>query len=66
MESLSWLEEYKRLLSRVVIREADCQEDFLAYHLPFLQRLDAVDGSSVALFDMRTRSYRFLDRKSVV
>ena len=60
MESLNWLEEYKRLLSRVVIREADCQEDFLAYHLPFLQRLDAVDGSSVALFDMRTRSYRFL------
>jgi DNA-binding CsgD family transcriptional regulator len=60
MESRNWLEEYRHLFSGLVIREEDCDETRLAYHLPFLQRLDAIDGSSVALFDMRSRSYRFL------
>jgi DNA-binding CsgD family transcriptional regulator len=55
-----WLGEYKRLFSIVTIREEDCDEALLASHLPFLQRLDVIDGSSVALFDMRTRGYRFL------
>ena len=60
MESHNWLAEYKSLFSRIVIREDDCDEALLASHLPFLQRLDAVDGSSVALFDMRIHGYRFL------
>lgn len=60
METQVWMEEYRRLLSATLIREEDCDERLLAHHLPFLERLDAVDGSSVALFDMRRREYRFL------
>jgi hypothetical protein len=32
----------------------------LEYHIPLLERLDSIDASSIALFDFRTRSYRFL------
>ncbi len=60
MGESNWTEEYGRLLSHIRIREEDCDEAVLAHHLPFLSTLDAVDGSSVALFDLRTRSYRFL------
>ncbi|PKL24481.1 MAG: hypothetical protein CVV47_08525 [Spirochaetae bacterium HGW-Spirochaetae-3] len=52
--------EYDRVLTLATLRAEDCDESRLAHHLPFLERLDAVDGSSVALFDVRTRSYRFL------
>jgi DNA-binding CsgD family transcriptional regulator len=55
-----WAKEYEQLLLGLRIREDDCDESLLAHHLPFLERLDAVEGSSVALFDTRTRSYRFL------
>lgn len=60
METTDWVDEYRRTLTRVTIREEDCDEAVLAHHLPFLRRLDEVDGSSIALLDMRTRSYRFL------
>ncbi len=59
-ESTDWAEEYGKLLGRLRVREEDCDEAVLAHHLPFLSTLDAVDGSSVALFDLRTKSYRFL------
>lgn len=54
-----WSEEYGNLLDRIRIRPEDCNEAVLAHHLPFLSILDAVDGSSVALY-LRTRAYRFL------
>jgi len=59
-DSTDWAKEYEDLLSRLRIRQEDCDESALAHHLPFLETLDAVDGSSVALFDLRTRAYRFL------
>lgn len=62
MEGTDWKLEYARILERIHarIRPKDCDESVLSHHLPFLESLDAVDGSSVALFDLRTRSYRFL------
>lgn len=60
MDLEGWRREYGRLLSRNRPREEDCDEALLAHHLPFLERLDAVEGSSMALFDFRTSSYRFL------
>jgi DNA-binding CsgD family transcriptional regulator len=60
MDVGEWLREYERVLSAVSIRAEDCDESVLGHHLPFLERLDAVDGSSVALYDLRSRSYRFL------
>jgi len=59
-DSTDWAEEYRGLLGRLRVREEDCDESVLDHHLPFLSTLDAVDGSSVALFDLRTKSYRFL------
>lgn len=60
MDVEGWRREYERVLSRARLREEDCDEAVLERHLPFLERLDAVEGSSIALFDFRTRSYRFL------
>lgn len=37
-------------------------EALIAGHLPMLERLDQVEGSSVALLDLRTFGYRFLTR----
>jgi DNA-binding CsgD family transcriptional regulator len=55
-----WLGEYEKVLSLVRLRAEDCDEAILDHHLPFLERLDAVEGSSVALYDLRARRYRFL------
>jgi DNA-binding CsgD family transcriptional regulator len=62
MEAGHWAREYRRVLSLREIREEDCDPALLDYHLPLLERLDAIEGSSIALFDFRTRSYRFLTR----
>lgn len=62
MDAAGWMLEYERALSLRAIREEDCDESQLDYHLPLLERLDAIDGSSIALYDLRTRSYRFLTR----
>jgi len=60
MDTGEWLREYERVLSLVKLRAEDCDETILDHHLPFLERLDAVDGSSVALYDLRARAYRFI------
>ena len=60
MDAAYWMREYERLLNSGKIREEDCDQAVLDYHIPLLERLDAIDGSSIALFDFRTRSYRFL------
>jgi DNA-binding CsgD family transcriptional regulator len=62
MDAAGWLREYERALSLREIREEDCDQSLLAYHLPFLERLDGIEGSSIALYDLRARSYRFLTR----
>jgi DNA-binding CsgD family transcriptional regulator len=60
MDIVESLREYEKVLSLVKLREEDCDEAALRHHLPFLERLDKVDGSSVAIYDLRSRSYRFL------
>ncbi len=60
MDVEGWKRAYEAVLSRTRFREEDCDEAVPARHIPFLERLDAVEGSSIALFDLRTRSYRFL------
>jgi len=52
--------EYRGTLSLQRLRAEDRDEARLAYHLPFLERLDAVDGSSVVLYDMYRQKYAFL------
>jgi len=60
MDAAYWMREYEHVLGSWKIREEDCDPAVLDYHIPLLERLDAIDGSSIALFDFRTRSYRFL------
>ena len=55
-----WMREYDMLLRSMRPRDEDCDDTILGHHLPFLERLDAVEGSSIAVFDLRSRSYRFL------
>lgn len=60
MDAAGWRREYDRCLGSRQILEDDCNPAILEYHIPFLRRLDSIDGSSIALYDMRTRSYCFL------
>jgi DNA-binding CsgD family transcriptional regulator len=60
MDAAYWMREYEHVLASRKIREEDCDPAVLDYHIPFLERLDAIEGSSIALFDFRTRNYRFL------
>jgi len=53
-------EEYERVLTRQRFRPEDVDEARLAEHLPVLRRLDAVEGSSVVLYDLYRRRYAFL------
>jgi DNA-binding CsgD family transcriptional regulator len=53
-------DEYKRVLECQAFREEDLDYSRLDYHLPFLERLDAIEGSSVALYDLRKRGYAFV------
>jgi len=60
MDAAYWMKEYEQVLASRKILEEDCDPAVLDYHIPFLERLDAIAGSSIALFDFRIRSYRFL------
>lgn len=51
---------YRAMLGRHVFRPEDLDLGALARHLPVLERLDAVDSSSVAVYDFSTGSYAFL------
>lgn len=55
-------EEYRRALAagRSRIREKDVDRALLAAHLPLLERLDAVEDSSVVVYDMFLGRYAFL------
>ncbi len=57
------LNEFKSMLSSLAIEESDVNYRVLDYHLPFLERLDAIDNSSAVLFDYFTRKYRFITAK---
>jgi DNA-binding CsgD family transcriptional regulator len=52
--------EYQRTLQAQRFRAEDLDLDRLDYHLPLLERLDAVEDSSVALYDLYQRKYVFL------
>jgi DNA-binding CsgD family transcriptional regulator len=52
--------EYQRSLQLERLRPEDLDYSRLEYHVPLLERLDAVEGSSVALFDLHRKSYAFL------
>ena len=55
-------EEYRRALAagRSRIRERDVDQARLAAHVPLLERLDAVEDSSVVVYDMFLGTYVFL------
>jgi DNA-binding CsgD family transcriptional regulator len=52
--------EYQRTLQAQRFRAEDLDLGRLDYHLPLLERLDAVEDSSVALYDLYQRKYVFL------
>jgi DNA-binding CsgD family transcriptional regulator len=52
--------EYRKALECQDFRDEDLDYSRLAHHLPFLERLDAIEGSSVALYDLRRRGYAFV------
>jgi DNA-binding CsgD family transcriptional regulator len=52
--------EYERTLRAQRFRAEDLDLGRLDYHLPLLERLDAVEDSSVVLYDLYQRKYVFL------
>ena len=52
--------DYERALHAQRFRAEDLELGRLDYHLPLLERLDAVEDSSVALYDLYQRKYVFL------
>ncbi len=52
--------DYERALHAQRFRAADLELGRLDYHLPLLERLDAVEDSSVVLYDLYQRKYVFL------
>ncbi len=52
--------DYERVMTMQRFRPEDVDESRLADHLPLLERLDAIEGSSVVLFDLRRQRYAFL------
>lgn len=54
------LAEYRSVLTQDRIRPEDVDPSRLDYHRPLLERLDAVEGSSVALYDLAAQRYAFL------
>ena len=53
-------DEYRRALTAQRFRAEDVDLGRLDYHVPLLERLDAVEGSSVVLYDLYQRRYVFL------
>ena len=54
------MDEYKRALTAQRFRPQDVDLRRLEYHIPLLERLDAVEGSSAVLYDLYQRRYVFL------
>ena len=52
--------DYERALRAQRFRQQDLDYTRLDYHLPLLERLDAVEDSSIALYDLNRRRYAFL------
>jgi DNA-binding CsgD family transcriptional regulator len=52
--------DYERIFTSQHFREQDLDYSRLNYHLPFLERLDAIEGSSVVLYDLYRQKYVFL------
>jgi DNA-binding CsgD family transcriptional regulator len=52
--------DYRRALGAQHFRQQDLDYSRLDYHLPLLERLDAVEDSSVVLYDLNRRKYVFL------
>ncbi len=52
--------DYGRALRVQRFRQQDLDYTRLEYHLPLLERLDAVEDSSIALYDLNRRRYAFL------
>jgi DNA-binding CsgD family transcriptional regulator len=53
-------EQYRRALAAQRFREQDLDYGRLDYHLPLLHSLDAVEDSSVVLYDLHQQRYVFL------
>lgn len=54
------LESFRSTLAARNLRPEDLDQGALARHLPLLSRLDSIEGSSVAVYDMHERRYAFL------
>jgi DNA-binding CsgD family transcriptional regulator len=63
-ESLNYLlNAFRNVLSAATISSRDIHYHVLDYHIPFLERLDAIENSSAVLFDYFTGKYRFITAK---
>lgn len=58
MQSL--LEKFQAIHKTQSINPEDVDYSILNYHIPFLERLDTIENSSVVLFDFLEHKYRFL------
>ena len=54
------LKNFQSALKTQSITPEDIDYTILNYHIPFLERLDTIENSSVVLFDFFERKYRFL------
>ncbi|HEX2982584.1 MAG TPA: helix-turn-helix transcriptional regulator [Ignavibacteriales bacterium] len=55
--------EYKRILDMQVFDESELDYSILEKHIPFLEKLDVIDSSSIAIFDLYKREHIYLSSK---
>jgi len=63
MDMETRLKNYYRQLGSQQFNPADLDYTILNYHLPFLERLDSIENSSVAVFDLYRMQYQFITNK---
>jgi len=63
MEIRDLFKEYQHVLRGQQFNPDDVDYRVLDYHIPFLERLDSIENSSVALFDLYKACYQFLTNK---
>ena len=63
MDMETQLKIYYRQIGSQQFNPADLDYTILNYHLPFLERLDSIEKSSVAVFDLYRMKYQFITNK---
>lgn len=55
--------EYDKILSMQVFDESELDYGILEKHIPFLEKLDVIESSSISIFDMYKREHIYLSSK---